>query len=227
MYGIAARTAWLHTFVQGVITVRDAVLHTVLHAISATVLVVSAVVASTGCAGDAPRVSENQRAEAAITLADSVAVDSRQSPTTDAPIGALAASGADVDSAVAAIQSCPRDGHWHVCSVQSRFSLAGLRVLAIDSALGIPGINVETRAWRVGGQQLRLAFFATEEDARRAMDGMDSARAVPRGSTDSPWLQRPTLLHNANVLAVLLGGTDRAIERASNALLAGPPQPSP
>ncbi len=88
-------------------------------------------------------------------------------------------------------------------------------------------MSAPTRAWQIGGQRLRVAFFASEGEARQAMAGMDSARAVPAGSTSSPWLGRATLLHNANVVAVLIGGTERAIERASNALLAGPPQPAP
>ncbi len=173
---------------------------------------------------DKPAAEQNNKA-AAVAAADSAALRTRANAPADAPIGALALSGADVDSAVAAIEACPRDGRWHVCSVQSRFSLAGLRVLALDSALGIPGIDVETKAWRIGGQQLRLAFFPSEAEARQAMDRMDSARAVPVGFADSPWTERATLLHNANVVAVLLGGSDRAVERASNALMAGPPQP--
>jgi hypothetical protein len=91
--------------------------------------------------------------------------------------------------------------------------------------VSIPGIEREVRAWRVGQQELRLAFFETADDARASMAGFDSARGVPVGSTSSPWAGRVTLLQNANVVAVLLGGTERQIERASNALLAGPPQP--
>ncbi len=199
-----------------------------------------AAIAAVGCAGDAASDLDNRTGAGAVTDAregddsanrasvsgsDRLADARAGNQPETARVGALAVSGADVDSAVAAMQACPRDGRWHVCSVQSRFSQAGLRVIALDSALGIPGIDVETRAWRIGGQQLRLAFFASDADARSAMDLMDSARALPRGSSAPSWAARPTLLHNANVVGVLLGGTDRAIERASNALMAGPPQP--
>lgn len=131
----------------------------------------------------------------------------------------------EVDSIVAAIRACPRDGMWHPCSIEQRFGLAGLRVVPIDSALGIPGITEIVSAWQIGRQQLRVAFFASETDAASALVRLDSARAAPIGDTTVRWPDRPTLLHNANVIAVLIGGTDRAIERASNALLAGPPQP--
>lgn len=197
----------------------------VQHIVRAAICTATALVAGVACSGDAA--SEQNGGGAAVVTSDSAALRERTNRPADAPIGALAISGADVDSAMAANRACPRDGRWHVCSVQSRFSLAGLRVLALDSVLGIPGIDVETKGWRIGSQQLRLAFFASEAEARHAMDQMDSARAVPIGSAESPWMERPTLLHNANVVGVLLGGTDRAIERASNALMAGPPQPSP
>lgn len=130
-----------------------------------------------------------------------------------------------VDSIVAAIRACPRDGKWHPCSIEQRFGLAGLRVVPIDSALSIPGITQAVSVWQIGRQQLRVAFFATEADAIAGFARFDSARAAPRGDSTVRWPDRPTLLQNANVIAVLVGGTDRAIERASNALLAGPPQP--
>jgi hypothetical protein len=57
------------------------------------------------------------------------------------------------------------------------------------------------------------------------MGGMDSLRAAPLGDTAVRWPDRATLLRSANAIGLLLGGTDRAVERISDALLAGPPQP--
>lgn len=178
------------------------------------------VLASMGC-GDAT--------DTAGEYSDSAVVPPAITPGAERADPALDSSGlrtdAEVDSIVAAIRACPRDGKWHPCSIEQRFGLAGLRVVPMDSALGIPGIAEPVSSWQVGRQQLRVAFFATEAAATDALARFDSARAAPRGDTTARWPDRPTLLRSANVIAVLVGGTDRAIERASNALLAGPPQP--
>jgi hypothetical protein len=178
------------------------------------------VLASTGC-GDAT--------DTASESSNSTVVPPAVAPDAERADPALDSSGLrtdeQVDSIVAAIRACPRDGRWHPCSIEQRFGLAGLRVVPMDSALGIPGLTEPVSSWQVGRQQLRVAFFATEAAATAALGRFDSARAAPRGDTTVRWPDRPTLLRSANVIAVLVGGTDRAIERASNALLAGPPQP--
>jgi len=136
-----------------------------------------------------------------------------------------AAEQARVDSVLAMLASCPRDGRWHACSVERRLAQSGLRpVLEPDSSSDIPGVGGETVRWRLGRQQLRLVLFADSTAARTAMAGMDSLRAVPRGDTAVPWPERATLLRSANAIGLLLGGSDRTVERVTDALLAGPPQ---
>jgi hypothetical protein len=61
--------------------------------------------------------------------------------------------------------------------------------------------------------------------AREVMAEMDSLRAAPRTDLTVEWPDRATLLRSANLIAVLLGGSDRTVERVADALLAGPPQP--
>ena len=131
----------------------------------------------------------------------------------------------NVDSLVEAIRSCPRDGRWHACSVEQRLRLAGLRVVALDTATRIPGVEREAITWQAGGQSLRAVLFATTQEADAAFGRLDSARAAPRGDSSVVWTQRVSLLRNANLLAIFFGGSDRAIERVGNALTAGPPQP--
>jgi len=133
---------------------------------------------------------------------------------------------ARVDSVLAMLAGCPRDGRWHACSVERRLSQSGFRpVLESDSTAGIPGVTGEAIHWRLGRQQLRLVLFADSTAARTAMGGMDSLRAAPRGDTTVIWSDRATLLRSANAIGVLLGGSDRTVERVTDALLAGPPQP--
>ena len=142
----------------------------------------------------------------------------------DAPVDS--AEQARVDSVLALIAACPRDGRWHPCSVERRLALAGLRPAAEpDSAGRIPGVPGEAAYWRLGRQGLWVVLLADSLAAREVMTGMDSLRAAPREDFTVQWPDRPTLLRSANLIAVLLGGTDRTVERVSDALLAGPPQP--
>lgn len=133
---------------------------------------------------------------------------------------------ARVDSVLAMLASCPRDGRWHACSVERRLAQSGLRpVREPDSTAGIPGVIGTALHWRLGRQQLRLVLFADSAAARTAMAGMDSLRAAPRGDTTVVWPDRATLLRSANGIGLLLGGSDRTVERVTDALLAGAPQP--
>jgi hypothetical protein len=133
---------------------------------------------------------------------------------------------ARVDSVLAMLASCPRDGRWHACSVERRLSQSGLRpVLEPDSTGGIPGVSGDAVHWRLGRQRLRVVLLADSAGARTAMGGMDSLRAAPLGDTAVRWPDRATLLRSANAIGLLLGGSDRTVERVADALLAGPPQP--
>lgn len=132
---------------------------------------------------------------------------------------------ARVDSVLAALAACPRDGRWHECSVERRLQLAGLRPVREDSALRIPGIDAPAVAWRLGRQAIRVVLFADEAAAQAAMAGLDSARAAPRGDTTVVWDGRVTLFRSVNAVALYFGGTDRQVVRVTDALLAGPPQP--
>lgn len=133
---------------------------------------------------------------------------------------------ARVDSVLALIASCPRDGRWHACSVERRLALAGLRPAAEpDSAGGIPGVPGEAAFWRLGRQGLWVVLLPDSLAAREVMAEMDSLRAAPRTDLTVEWPDRATLLRSANLIAVLLGGSDRTVERVADALLAGPPQP--
>ena len=167
-----------------------------------------------GCSGSGKDAPVADPARAAARAKSPVAVADRDS-----------AEQARVDSVLAALAACPRDGLWHACSVERRLAQSGLRpVLEPDSTRPIPGIPGRVTHWRLGRQQLTLVLFADSAGARAAMAGMDSVRAAPRGDTTVVWPDRATLLRSANAVGVLLGGSDRAVERVTDALLAGPPQ---
>jgi len=146
-----------------------------------------------------------------------------------APAAAAAPDSAEqarVDSVLAVIAACPRDAQWHPCSVERRLAQSGLRpVSEPDSTSGIPGVRGDALHWRLGRQWLRVVLFPDSTSARAAMGAMDSLRAAPRGDTTVVWPERVTLLRSANAIGLLVGGSDRTVERVTDALLAGPPQP--
>jgi hypothetical protein len=132
---------------------------------------------------------------------------------------------ARVDSVLALLAACPRDGRWHECSVERRLQLAGLRPVREDSTVRIPGVDAPALQWRLGRQSIRVVLFETEAEAQAAMAGLDSARAAPRGDTTVVWEGRVTLFRAVNAVALYFGGSDRQVIRVTDALQAGPPQP--
>jgi hypothetical protein len=155
-------------------------------------------------------------------VTDSLAAAEVSSPARDS---AASDSARVVDSIVAAIRACPRDGAWHPCSLERRLQMSGFRTVREDSVVQIPGVSEDAALWMIGRQSLRVVFFASASAADQAMSALDSARAAPRGDTTVVWSDRPTLLRSANALAVLIGGSERTVERIANAITAGPPQP--
>lgn len=133
------------------------------------------------------------------------------------------------DSILAAIAACPRTGLWQPCSLEHRLQLAGLRPLRLDSVpdaeARIPGLDAPTVVWRTGTRTIRVAFFQDSTAARAAFATLDSAAAAPRGGAIPAWPAPPTVFRGANAVVLLLGGSARQIERLSDAVLAGPPQP--
>ena len=143
-------------------------------------------------------------------------------PPNDAAGGST--SGRNVDSLVAAIQSCPRDGRWHPCSIERRLQMAGLRPVRSDTLTPIPSLSGEQMAWQVGRQSLRAHLFRSAREADEAFATLDSATAAPTGDLTTFWPDRPTLLRSANGVFLYLGGSDRQVIRVSDAIMAGPPQ---
>lgn len=159
------------------------------------------------------------------TSAAATSADSTPSPDVAAPLASDSGPDPYTDSIVAAIRSCPRDGLWHACSVERRLELSGLRPRLVDSVTRIPGIALDAQLWQIGRQSLRVVLFESDTKAAAAMATLDSARAAPIGDGSVVWPERPTVIRSANLVALMLGGSDRQIERVSNALTAGPPQP--
>jgi hypothetical protein len=77
----------------------------------------------------------------------------------------------------------------------------------------------------LGGSQLDIFIYPTEADRARDEARLDKHQFIE--AADEPTLRgEPTLIRNANLLAVLRSRNDHQRERVSDALSAGPPQPS-
>ncbi len=127
------------------------------------------------------------------------------------------------DSVVAAILACPRDGQWHLCSLERRLVEAGVVPHTSDDTIGLKSVSQPGLRWRVGRLDLMVFLFADRADVAQAFASLDSARAAPRGDSSVTWPAPPTLVRNQNVMVILLGGSPRQVERVTNAVLAGPP----
>lgn len=75
----------------------------------------------------------------------------------------------------------------------------------------------------VGNAILQLYVYPDIRSREREQGKLDKAKYV---SFDTPTMQsQPTLVYNANLIAILFSRNDHLRERVSDAITAGPPQP--
>lgn len=121
--------------------------------------------------------------------------------------------------------ACPADGRWAACSLLKRLDEAGLAPQRDSSPVTLPPLSPSGVHVTVGGSELDLFFYP--DSAARARDEakLDRKQYI---AYDAPQTIRaePTLIHSANVIAILHSRRDQQRERVSDAITAGPPQPS-
>lgn len=127
----------------------------------------------------------------------------------------------------AAKQPCPATGLWAPCSVFDALDRAGLAPRR-DSAAGAVRVDPLSRAGvriLLGGAQLDVFLYPSEAERARDEARLDKHQYIE--ATDEPTLRgEPTLIRNANLLAILHSRNDHQRERVSDVLTAGAPQPS-
>lgn len=104
--------------------------------------------------------------------------------------------------------------------MQRRLERAGLGVRREDDTVRHDYLAVEGSRFRVGGAEFQLFLYPTTEARERDSAGLDPALAAPAGTTVE-WSDRPTLITSHNLLAILVGGSPRLVERVSNAIAGG------
>jgi hypothetical protein len=121
---------------------------------------------------------------------------------------------------------CLATGLWQPCNVFERLDRAGLAPRVDSSAPATePPLTIEGRLLRVGNSELEVYLYADAAARERAQRTLDRAQYVEYPAP-VPMKPVPTLIQSANLLAILHSRNDHQRERVSDALTAGPPQPS-
>jgi hypothetical protein len=147
---------------------------------------------------------------------------------TEAPAASQASAPPPAPAPITATGSaCPSNGTWAECSVVYRLERAGLAPkvdsLAKASETALSGRHL---VLRIGlSAQLELYFYA--DSAARVADAAKLDRtALVTGTAPQTIKRERTLIESANLIGLLTSINSHQRERVSDALTAGPPQPT-
>lgn len=132
-----------------------------------------------------------------------------------------------VDAVEQQVRTAPHPastGRWDQVQLTQRLVNAGLAPRADDSLPSHPSLPVSPVALRVGKAHL-LAWIFPDSIARRKVSAtIDTLTAIPKGQPN-PWAEPPMFVVHNNLIAALVGGSDRQRERVRLAIEAGLPAP--
>jgi hypothetical protein len=138
---------------------------------------------------------------------------------------AAVSSSASPESRIPSPGSCPATGAWAACNVFDRLDRAGLAPRRDTTIVTEEPLSPKGTQILVGNAKLELYVYPDVRTRERDQGKLDRTKYV---SFDAPTMQsQPTLIYNANLIAILLSRNDHLRERVSDAITAGPPQPSP
>lgn len=159
----------------------------------------------------------------ACSKSGSPAADSARAASSSAP---TTASGQAGDSAVATEKRaapCPKTGHWSECQVRERLIRSGLAPRDTTRA-GLPALGPAPLVYRLGRGGLAVYLFADSGARARAAGTLDTVKYAP-ASAGPTMLSQAMVIENDNLLGLLFSKNEQQIERVSDALTAGAPQP--
>ena len=119
--------------------------------------------------------------------------------------------------------ACPRTGHWVDCQVRERLVRSGLAPRD-TSREALPALGPKPVVYRLGRGGLAVYLFDDSVARARAGTTLDTVKYV-RPAHGLTMLTEATVIENDNLLALLFSKNEQQIERVSDALMAGPPQP--
>ncbi len=133
----------------------------------------------------------------------------------------------DVDAVAQQVRTAPRapaTGRWDQEQLTQRLVNAGLAPRADDSLPSHPKFPVQPVGLRVGKAHLLAWIFADSTARKKVSATIDTLTAIPQGQPN-PWAEPPMFVEHNNLIAVLVGGSDRQRERVRLAIEAGLPAP--
>ena len=118
---------------------------------------------------------------------------------------------------------CVLTGAWRLCSVEDRLERAGLAPRLRADTIRHAFMNVPGQLLLLGDSELQIFLYADSGAMRRDVMRLDTIRVGPPDMMVT-WIASPTLITSNNLAAILLGGSERQVERVRNALTAGLPR---
>ena len=160
----------------------------------------------------------------ACSKAESPGIDSaRSAAASSAASTSGQAAGAGTAASGKRAAPCPKTGHWIDCQVRERLTRSGLAPHDTTHE-ALPSLGPAPLVYRLGKGALAVYLFPDSSARIRAAGTLDTVKYVraPRGPTV---LSQASVIENDNLLGLLFSKNDQQIERVSDALTAGPPQP--
>ncbi len=167
----------------------------------------------------------------ALAFAASACTRSEPSSADSARLAAstagAASSGAAVSAGAAAPETraerCPRTGHWIDCHVRERLIRSGLAPHD-TSREALPALGPSPVVYRLGRGGLAVYLFPDSAARARAAASLDTVKYA-RAARAPTMFTQATVIENDNLLGLLFSKNEQQIERVSDALTAGAPQP--
>jgi len=167
----------------------------------------------------------------ALAFAASACTKSEPSPADSARVAGSTAEASSPGTAASAgaaaretrAPACPRTGHWIDCQVRERLIRSGL-VPRDTTREALPTLGPSPHVYRLGRGGLAVYLFPDSAARASAASSLDTVKFVraPRAPT---MLSQATVIENDNLLGLLFSKNEQQIERVSDALTAGAPQP--
>lgn len=133
----------------------------------------------------------------------------------------------DVEAVATQVRTAPHvqaTGRWTAAQLTERLVNAGLAPRADDSIPSHPTLPVTPIGLRVGKAHLVAWIFADSAARKTVSVTIDTLTAIPKGQPN-PFAEPPMFVTQNNLIAVLVGGSDRQRERVRLAIEAGLPMP--
>lgn len=118
------------------------------------------------------------------------------------------------------VAAAPSTGRWDDAQLLKRLVDAGLAPQKRDSVKAQPWMGVPVLAYQLGNATIDAYVYRDSTARKDAIAKLDPMTFAPRGQP-TPWGTPREVVQNANLVAIVIGGTDRQRDRITTALAAG------